>query len=158
MNNLEKQERINQLRKENYLSDQEDLELNQLLEELRLTRKDNTTQPQQQPTQNPGVNKPKKQKRSLLQILLEKREKVPATFKEIEQLRLEKQKATLQRDIAKAQHEIKELKPSLWRSLTSTPRQTRQSKKKASRKNNPDFWAGTRKQDIDVKKLFWGDS
>ncbi len=113
----EKISRYKELKKEKFLSDQEIEELARLEEEIKLEfegseTKENRAKPNphyEEPT------KPKKQKRSLIEILIawrakkrkEKYEKMPQRIKE---LQMEKAKALLERDIAKAKTQAREMK------------------------------------------------
>ena len=96
-----KQARLKELSNpDNILSDQEYAERERLKEELNIIQKEEKEQ--SEPVQQ---NQPvKKTKRSLLDIVLEKIKKKPATWEEIQQLKLERQKAILKRDIAVANH------------------------------------------------------
>ena len=106
-----KQERLKELSKPNLiLSDQEYEEKERLEEELNMIHQEET-QTFKETNIDLGDGKasliPIKKKRSLLDIVLEKIKKKPATWDEIQQLKLERQKAILKRDIALANYHRK---------------------------------------------------
>ena len=111
MNIEDKQERLKELRKIQFPSDQEVQEIEQLEEELNMIHQEET-QVFKETNIDLGTGKGiiipiKKRKRSLLEIILEKVKSKPATFEEIQQLKLDKQRAELKRDIAKANYDRK---------------------------------------------------
>jgi len=106
-----KQERLKELSKPNLiLSDQEYEEKERLEEELNMIHQEET-QTFKETNIDLGDGKasliPIKKKRSLLDLVLKKIKKNPATWDEIQQLKLERQKAILKRDIALANYHRK---------------------------------------------------
>ena len=99
----EKQERLKELSKpNNILSDQEYEEKEKLEDELRIIHQEETNI---NLGEGKGFTIPiKKQKKSLLDIIINKLRKKPVTWNEIEHLKLEKQKAVLKKDIAVANY------------------------------------------------------
>ena len=121
----EKQERLKELSKpNNILSDQEIEEKEKLEEELRLIHQEETehfTETNIKLGKGKDVTIPsKKQKKSLFDIIRNKLKKTPATWEEIQQLRLEKEKAVLKKDIAKANYERKHPEGKQRQSKTNT--------------------------------------
>ena len=99
-----KQARLKELSNpDNILSDQEYAEKERLEEELDILQKEDSEQikPEEK------IVEPKRQKKSLLDIVLNKLKKKPATWDEIQQLKLERQKAILKRDISEANYRRK---------------------------------------------------
>ena len=106
----EKQSRLKELSKPNaILSDQEYEEKERLEDELNLIQKEETNTLQQVDVNlgnGKGFTIPvKKQKRRLIDIILNKIKKKPVTFEQIERLKNERIVAYLKRDIAKAKYE-----------------------------------------------------
>ena len=112
MNTEDKQARLKELSKPNeVLSDQEYEEKARLEDELSIIHKEET-ESFQETNVNLGTGKvitipEKKKKRNLLGIILQKIKKKPTTWDEIQQLKLEKQKAVLKRDISVANYQRK---------------------------------------------------
>ena len=108
----DKQSRLKELSKPGMiLSDQEYEEKERLEEELNILHQEET-ESFKETNVNLGNGKiislpEKKKKRSLLSIVLQKIKKKPATWDEIQQLKLEKQKAVLKRDISVANYQRK---------------------------------------------------
>lgn len=98
----DKMSRLRKLSQIQYPSDQDIEDMEILQEEIRLFYKDSELNQVVEP--KPII---KKQKRSLLEIILNKIKTKPATWDEIQQLKLDKTRAELKRDIAKAKYEAK---------------------------------------------------
>ena len=106
-----KQQRLKELSKPNLiLSDQEYEEKERLEDELNMIHAEETQTFKETniPLGEGKVNiVPIKKKRSLLDIVLQKIKKKPATWDEIQQLKLERTKAILKRDISEANYRRK---------------------------------------------------
>ena len=102
--------KLSELRKLSQLpfkSDQEIERIEQLEEEIRLLYHDlelHNIVTEETYKKEPIV---KRQKKSILDLIIQKIKPKPVTFDEIQQLKLEKQRAELKRDIAKAKYETK---------------------------------------------------
>ena len=108
----DKQSRLKELSNPNVvLSDQEYEEKERLEDELNIIQKEETNTLQQVDVNlgnGKGFTIPvKKQKRRLIDIVLNKLKKKPITFEQIEKLKNERTVAYLKRDIAKANYERK---------------------------------------------------
>ena len=108
----DKQSRLKELSNPNVvLSDQEYEEKERLEDELNLIQKEETNTLQQVDVNlgnGKGFTIPlKKQKRKLIDIILNKIKKKPITFEQIEKLKNERTVAYLKRDIAKANYDRK---------------------------------------------------
>lgn len=108
----DKQARLKELSNPNViLSDQEWQEKERLKDELNLIHREETEQFTETDINlgnGKGFTIPvKKQKKSLLDIVLQKIKKKPVTFEQIERLKNERTVAYLKRDIAKANYERK---------------------------------------------------
>lgn len=88
--NKERQDRLQYLRKQRFLSDQEHEELEKLEDDFKLEEDESKEF-------NPRI---KKEKRTIASILIEKFKSKPATKEQIEQLKLEVEMATLKRKLA----------------------------------------------------------
>lgn len=105
----DKQARLKELSKPNLiLSDQEYEEKERLEDELNMIHQEET-RTFKETNVNLGEGKgeliqTKKQKKSILEIILQKIKKKPATWDEIQQLKLERLKAVYKRDIAVANY------------------------------------------------------
>ena len=106
-----KQSRLKELSNpNNFLSDEEHEEKEKLEEELNMIHQEETREviPSSPSVgQTTETTELKKQKKSLLDIVLNKLKKKPATWDEIQQLRLERLKAIYKRDIAVANYHRK---------------------------------------------------
>ena len=113
-------------------------EINKLEEDIRLGQV-NPDGPEEKIKQEQQVKlleektKPKKERKTIIRYLLEKYKKKPATWDEIQQLKLERAKAYLQRDIklAKAQTPSKFAKGLKMLSALSNNQGTTKKKKKS---------------------------
>ena len=101
----DKQKRLKELsRPSTILSDQEYEEKERLEEELSMIHQEETKTFKENNIDVPEKSIVVPKKRSILDIILEKIKKKPATWEEIQQLKLEKQRAVLKKDIAVANH------------------------------------------------------
>lgn len=152
MNLEQKQERLKELSREKFLSDDENKEKDCLAEELEIIHNEET-----EPIVEPVKVEVKKEKRSIAQILIEKLKPKPeakATWDEIQQLKLEYTKAKLVQGIAKAKADTPQKKTGFAKLMTamsstsgSEPKSKRKSKK--SKSSNLD--------DFDIRKLLGKD-
>ena len=93
MNQEEKEDKLKQLKKIDYPSDQELEEIEKLEEEINIIQQESRP-----PVKEIDVN-PKKQRKTIFQYVYERMKTKPATYNEIQQLKLERHKAILIRDI-----------------------------------------------------------
>lgn len=129
-----KRKRIADLEREKFRSDQEEDEMKRLEEELNLIEKDTKE------SNDFVVDKPKRRKRTVIEVLREKlgkKPEAPATNDEIDQLKRERTKAILKRDIALAKSEEKALRPKrlAWLGSNQTNNETSTKKKKSKKRS-----------------------
>ncbi len=148
--------RHNELERMNFRSDQEDEELLQLKEEIKLIKQDPVKIPEDIPESkeslydlaSPSIKinketekKLKRQRRTLLEVIQQwrakRREQNKATPDEIRQLELEKKRAVLKRDIAEAKRREKDAKPSMLGTLLGSSQEVNNSKSNKGRSSRP---------------------
>lgn len=138
--NEEKKKRLMELIEKGNCTDKEIAEINKLEEEIRSGNNQDEPKPNQEEIKQ-LIEKPKRERKSIIQYLIQRYKKKPATWDEIQQLKLERTKAFLERDIklAKSQTPSRFAKATqLLSALSNNQTNTKKKKKSKSRLYEPD--------------------
>ena len=158
----QKQARLKQLQKDPYLSDEEIEEVQRLVEELAIINNEpdkpeelvRTPKEAKLPTKPASV---KKERRSLYSILKERFSEKPATFQEIEQLKLNAMRAELKARISKAKASGKQARADKLGQLlgtingSSNSYRSREPRRRHNRTREDDKLSSA-----NIRKAFWG--